>query len=110
MRRKIMDTDKRIINIESLNIPAPMKKEVRRFCEEILRSCEGKIISVTAMGSAATSDFLNGVSDVNILVVFSQLDLSDLTPVAPKAFAWWRRFKLTPLFISKSNLMYWIVL
>lgn len=96
--------DNRTINVEPLQIQPALKKEVKLFCEETVRACESKIISITVMGSAAGPDFLGGLSDVNILVVFSQLDLQDLNAVAPKARVWWRRSKLSPRFISKNNI------
>jgi hypothetical protein len=57
------------------------------------------------MGSAATADFLSESSDINLLVVFSELDLNDLQVVAPQAHTWWKRNRISPRFISHNNLL-----
>lgn len=101
----MQQSNKALVNLDLVQIPLTLRKELKHFCEELVASCRDKMISITVIGSAAAGDFLSGLSDLNLLVVFSELELKQIDDIAAKARKWCNRSKISPRFISKRNLM-----
>ena len=97
-------TQNGIHDIELLSAPLALKDEVRSYCGELERIYGGQLCSIAVIGSAATPDFSAARSDVNILVVFKELELDDLSGVVVPKGSWWRASRLSPRFISRRNL------
>lgn len=94
-----------IFDSELLKLPLKIKKDLKRYCEEVIGLLKEKVISVNIIGSAITTDFAPESSDVNILFIFSELNLSDLEMVSPKVNQWWQKHRFSARFISRRNLL-----
>jgi len=95
----------KISDFSALEIPKSLKAELKVFCEELLRFFKEKIVSITIVGSAATTDFSGKVSDINILCVFSDLYLIDLRDALPMINKHCNKNRFSPRFITKNNLI-----
>jgi len=91
--------------VDLLKIPGGISDNIKSFCELLIAKYGDKIESINIVGSAASSDYLAGVSDVNLFVVFKELEITDLDIISLDAARVWRKFKITPRFISKRNLL-----
>lgn len=96
--------NKNIFDAEILKIPTVLREELKRYCEKLLVILKEKLISANVVGSAVTADFSADYSDVNLLCVFSELGLKDLEAAAPIVNKWWKKYRFSPRFISKTNL------
>lgn len=62
----------------SERLPAEVRKRIEPYMEELLRLHQDNIVSIFIYGSAASGDFMPGVSDINSAVVFKNLGLTQL--------------------------------
>ncbi len=92
-------------NLEKLQIPVAVKKDLELYSKKILEIFKDRIASITIIGSATTPDFSEETSDINLLVIFSTLELADLKMILPEAAQWQRQRQFTPRFISRRNLI-----
>ncbi len=90
--------------LAQLEIPDQVRADVARFLAELVELRPDDLASVTAFGSAVTGDYRERTSDVNLLVVYSDLDLGDLHAVSRLARRWLRRRRFGPRFLSRRNL------
>ncbi len=90
--------------IEQLAVPPRARRALARLCDVVVAAQGDNVRSICLVGSAATTDFSAAVSDINLLVVFAQLELADLAAIAPQAQRPWRRERISPRFISERNL------
>lgn len=95
----------KISDFTALEIPKSLKAGLKVFCEELLRFFKEKIVSITIVGSAATTDFSGKVSDINILCVFSDLYLIDLRDALPMINKCCNKNRFSPRFIRKNDLV-----
>lgn len=66
-------------NLKNLErLPIEVKKRVEPYMEELLKLHQDNIISVFIYGSAASGDYIPGVSDINSAVVFKSLGFAQL--------------------------------
>ncbi len=91
--------------IGQLKVPEPVRAELRQFLAEIMGMYQEDLISVTAFGSCVTGDYAEGVSDINLLVVYSDLNIADLHAVSNLAKHWLRKKNIAPRFLSRRNLL-----
>ena len=97
-------TTDRIGDIESLKVPLELKAEVRSYCRVLERIYGDQICSIIVIGSAATPDFSAARSDINLMVVFREIEIKELSRVVMPPRKWWRRSRLSPRFISRRNI------
>lgn len=91
--------------LDKLKVPGDVRKDLEKFIYEILEHYKQNLISVTAFGSVVSGDFVSETSDVNLLVIYSDLDIEQLSPVAELAQRWLKKRKFSPRFLSKRNLV-----
>jgi len=93
-----------LINLEKLQIPQPIKTDLQEFLKQIIHLYNGDLVSIMAFGSSATGDFIENSSDVNLMIVYSDLNITDLNSVAQIARTWLKKRSFSPRFISMNNL------
>lgn len=72
---------------------------------EQLRALYGtRLVAVAVYGSAAGADFVPGVSDVNLVVVLDELDVTHLSALQPHVSRWRKQGLATPLLIDEAFL------
>lgn len=101
-----MEPNKGLItpNIAGLKVSASVKQGIEEFVSHVVDSYAGDLVSVTAFGSVVTGDYDEGESDVNLLIIHSDLDIADLERVAALSRRWLKKQKLAPRFLSRRNL------
>ena len=91
-------------NIAALTVSPANQQGLQEFVSQICELYGEDLISVTAFGSAVTGDYDAAESDINLLVVYSDLDIVELARVADLSRRWLRKHKFAPRFLSKRNI------
>ncbi len=90
------------INLEKL--PYPVKKRFIPFLEELLSVHGDQVVSVFIYGSATGQNYIHEISDINSVVVFSDLNFSVLKK-SLKTISKGKSQKITaPLFLTKAHI------
>lgn len=100
-----MDPKQNLPAIDNLKIPERVKTDLKEFISQILAFYQDDLLSITAFGSCVTGDYQEGSSDVNLLVVYCDLNIVDLNAVANIARNWLRKRSFAPRFLSRRNLL-----
>ncbi|HPS58767.1 MAG TPA: hypothetical protein PK514_11740 [Spirochaetota bacterium] len=90
--------------INSLHLQEKIKKDLKVFLNEIFDLYRDDLVSIIAFGSCVSSDFNSDSSDINLLVIYSDLNIVDLDHVAMIAQRWARKRNFAPRFLSRKNL------
>jgi hypothetical protein len=90
-------------NIGNLKVPEPLKLALNDFVSQVVDLYGRDLVSVSAFGSAVTGDYDPAGSDINLLIVYSELDIVELARVADLSRRWLRKHKFAPRFLSKRN-------
>ena len=90
-------------NIGTLKVPDPLKAALNDFVSQVVDLYAHDLVSVSAFGSAVTGDYDPAGSDINLLIVYSELDIVELGRVADLSRRWLRKHKFAPRFLSKRN-------
>ena len=85
-------------------VAAPVREKAGPFLEELAAACGGQLHSLHVVGSAATSDWVPGRSDVNSLVVLRSPDLATVEAVAPLGRRWRGKGIAAPLILDEPYL------
>jgi predicted nucleotidyltransferase len=101
-----MEAAKELIasKVSLLKAGQDVQQGVSEFVAQVIELYHKDLASVSAFGSAVTGDYDKAESDVNILVIHSELDIGDLERVAKLSRRWLQKQKLAPRFISQRNL------
>ncbi|MGA2613029.1 MAG: nucleotidyltransferase domain-containing protein [Spirochaetia bacterium] len=91
-------------NLEQLRIGTAVHEDLRRFLEQVVDFYGKDLISIIAFGSCVTGDYVEASSDINLLVVYSELNIADLRRVADLSRRWLSRRQFAPRFLSRRNL------
>ncbi|MEW6352115.1 MAG: hypothetical protein AB1646_23940 [Thermodesulfobacteriota bacterium] len=100
-----MDLNQLTPNIGTLKIPYTTKKDLDTFLRRLTEFYREDLISIMAFGSCVSGDYDERVSDVNLMVVYSDLNIADLTAVAHIAQEWLKKRNFAPRFLSRRNLL-----
>lgn len=90
--------------IAALKVSPAIQKGLQEFVSQIQELYREELISVTAFGSAVTGDYDADESDINLLVIYTDLDIVELSRVADLSRRWLRKYKFAPRFLSKRNI------
>jgi len=90
--------------IEQLHLSPAIKRDLQEFLQQIAGFYRQDLLSITAIGSCVTGDYFEPSSDVNLLVVYSDLNIVDLCDVAAIARKWLKQHNFAPRFLSRRNL------
>jgi predicted nucleotidyltransferase len=81
-----------------------MRSHLQEFADQLIRFYQHDLVSIAVFGSAASGSFSETTSDVNLLVVYSDINIADLDTVAKLARTWMRKQRFVPRFLSLRNL------
>ena len=90
-------------NISALKVDPAIQEGLREFVSGVVDLYAADLISVSAFGSAVTGDYDSEESDINLLIVYSDLEIVELARVADLSRRWLRKYKFAPRFLSKRN-------
>jgi hypothetical protein len=89
---------------QNLNLPSVLKEQVKNFIEALKLQTKENLQSVVLYGGYAKNDFTVGKSNVNMLMVFEQVNmdvLNSISIVIQKAIA---EFRLSPFILTSSEI------
>jgi hypothetical protein len=86
-------------------VPEKVRQELKVYCENLCKTFQEKLVSITIVGSAVTAEFSPDISDINLLCVLSEMELRDLDPAIDQVQKWWRKRGFSPRFLSRQNLI-----
>jgi len=94
-----------IKNLEKLIVSEPIRKDLKEFLSQILELYEKDLLSIIVYGSCLSGDFNIKSSDINMIVVYSDLNIADLNQVSKISQKWAKKRNFAPRFLSKRNLI-----
>jgi predicted nucleotidyltransferase len=89
--------------VAELRVSHSVQEGVKEFVSKVIDSFSRDLISVVAFGSAVTGDY-DSESDVNLLIVYGDMEVVELARVAELSRRWLRKHKFAPRFLSSKNL------
>lgn len=84
-------------------ISQDIKTLAEAFVNDLIGIYKDEVISVSLYGSAVAQEFIEGKSDINILIIFSSLNGKNLKKFLPLKQKWWVRH-IRPVFLSLNEL------
>ena len=75
----------RIAGLEQLKVPADIRMDLEQFLDQLIAAYDSDLVSIIAFGSAVTGDYAEKTSDVNLLVIYADLEVGELKAVAKLA-------------------------
>lgn len=90
--------------INELSLPDKYRKSLKLFCQELVKTFGDNLLSIQLVGSAVSEDYLNHCSDINLLIIINELEMDNVSTIAPLTYRKWRWKRISPRFISKRNL------
>lgn len=94
-----------ITNLENLRLAQPIRADLEDFLSQIISFYQTDLLSIMAFGSCVTGDFCERSSDINLLVIYSDLNMVSLNKVAELAQKWLAKRDFAPRFLSRRNLV-----
>lgn len=80
------------------------EKALQELTQRLLKAYQNRLVSVILYGSAASGDYQQGYSDLNVLCVLEQLGLEELRRAGP-ILRWWRELgSPSPLLLTLEEL------
>lgn len=92
------------VDINKKEMPPELASAISSFCESLLIIHSKNLISIAIYGSAVTSNFIRKVSNINLVCVFTELKLENLT-LSLRAIKDAKKAKIiAPLFLTLDNI------
>lgn len=91
--------------LQRLNISNSVKNDLEKFVSAIIDSYGHNLIGIWLFGSSVSGDYIESQSDMNLLIVYSELDIDDLEKISGLAQKWFKKRRFAPRFLSKRNLL-----
>lgn len=73
------------------------------FLDRIKSSFKENLLSVLLYGSAASGDFIPGVSDVNVLIILDEINKEQIEKFGREHFKPMNRYRITPLILTRTE-------
>ena len=93
-----------LTGLDRLQVPERVSRDVETFVRKLAGFYREDLVSIIVFGSAVAGGYAEASSDLNLLVVYSDLNLADLSAVARLAQRWLRKRRFAPRFLSLRNL------
>lgn len=90
--------------IHAPEVAPAIRAQLEQFVEELSAGCGENLLSVVVYGSALTSEFMPGRSDVNLLIVLERADATSLRCIAPILKRYWRRLRPNVVLFTMDGL------
>ncbi len=91
-----------LINIDKFNEGA--RKTIRPYCLKMLEIHGDNVKSISIYGSAAGEDFVQGKSNINVLVVLGRIDPPDLKKSLKLVASGRKKGIIAPLFLTMEHI------
>ncbi len=85
-------------------IPALVQEGLARFCAQLQKALGRQLVSVVAYGGLAKGEYIPDTSDVNVMVVLTDITVETLDKAAPIIQGGERDFRLAALLLSQNDL------
>lgn len=85
--------------MQTKDLPEKIRRSLRRFIESLKDTFKDELVSVVLYGSGASGEFVERVSNLNLLVVLKKAGLADLKKAAPLAA---KTARIAPLFLDEK--------
>ena len=79
------------------------KKQAAQLVGQLREIFGDRIESAIIYGSVARDEYIEGVSDINVMILFDQLDATTLAAASPVARRWFRDGHTPPLIIEEEQ-------
>ncbi|MBS1876744.1 MAG: hypothetical protein JSU00_26255 [Acidobacteria bacterium] len=89
--------------LDRLAVPAAVRADLGDFIQQLVGFYRDDLKSITVFGSAISGGYSESRSDLNLLVIYSDLNIADLESVAKLAQRWFRKRRFAPRFVSEQN-------
>lgn len=96
---------KALIQLDRLTVSARVRKDLDEFVSRLIDMHGEHLVSITVFGSAVSGDYVESTSDLNLLVIYSDLNIVDLNMVSKLARRWFKKRRFAPRFLSVRNLV-----
>mgnify|MGYP002411411328 CR=1 FL=1 len=93
-----------MINLDRIHLSGKAKTDLAIFINQIASFYKNDLLSITAFGSRVTGDQSKSGSDLNLLVIYSDLNIADLHKIAGLAKKFHKKHHFAPRFLSRRNL------
>lgn len=90
---------------EQLKVSDEVRRDLEAFVRQLGEFYGEDLVSITVFGSAVSGGYSQKSSDINLLVIYSELNIADLNKVAKLAQEWVKKRHFSPRFLSKRNLL-----
>lgn len=91
-----------LINIDKFNEGA--RKTIRPYCQKMLEIHGDNVKSISIYGSAVGEDFIQGKSNINVLVVMERIDPPDLKKSLKLVASGRKKGIVAPLFLTMEHI------
>jgi predicted nucleotidyltransferase len=91
-------------SLETLAAPPDVQARLRQLCDELSRALGAKLAAVVLYGGVARGRYRPGASDVNLLIILSDVSAETLSTVAGPLRAAWRAARVEPLALTPDEL------
>jgi predicted nucleotidyltransferase len=91
-----------ILNLERLS--PHLRERLKGYLEEFLKIHEGNIVSIILYGSATGEEFIPKRSDINLLIIFKEIDPPDLKKTIPIVERGGRERIAAPLCLTERHI------
>jgi predicted nucleotidyltransferase len=91
-------------NLETLAAPPDVQARLKQLCEELGRAVGPKLAGVILYGGVARGSYRPGASDVNLLILLTDVSAETLSAVAGPLRAAWRAARIEPLVTTPEEI------
>jgi predicted nucleotidyltransferase len=96
--------DTALKNLDQVKVPDHVRSHLGEFVDQLIHFYSHDLVSIAVFGSAASGGYSEAASDLNLLVIYSDLNIADLDAVAELARTWLKKQRFVPRFLSLRNL------
>ena len=88
-----------------VRIPRNPEEIFERFVDDYRETYGQDLVSIILYGSGARGEYVPNKSDINFLVIISELGMSNLSKAIPLVASWHRYRVSTPLFLTEASVV-----
>jgi predicted nucleotidyltransferase len=90
--------------LDTLAAPPDVQSRLRQLCDELGRAVGAKLAGVILYGGVARGRYRPGASDVNLLILLTDVSAETLAAAAAPLRAAWRAVRVEPLVLTPDEL------
>jgi predicted nucleotidyltransferase len=90
--------------LDGVQAPADVQSRLRQLCDELSRTVGAKLAGVVLYGGVARGRYRPGASDVNLLILLTDVSAETLAAAAGPLRTAWRAVRVEPLVLTPDEL------